>query len=220
MTRVKFCGITSVDDALAAVQAGADALGFVFAPSPRQVDAAMVREIADQLPPFVVSVGVFVDEPLEQIRAAVREARLDVVQLHGHTACTAADVGARVLPRIAVVQDTDADSLSRGRTRLDPSNAAAALRERIRAAGTDTVLLDPGAGDGRAFDWTIARDLPARVVLAGGLTAANVGQAIQLVRPYAVDVSSGVESLPGRKDTQRMRDFITAVRSADAYRIA
>lgn len=220
MTRVKFCGITGYDDALAAVEFGANALGFVFAPSPRRVESGAVREITERLPPFVTSVGVFVDESLEQIQAAVREARLDVVQLHGNAAYSAADIGARVLRRIVVLQDNDAVVRGPSPRTYAASNAAAALRERIREIGADTVLLDPGGGDGRAFDWSIARDLPVRVVLAGGLTVANVGQAIQIVQPYAVDVSSGIESSPGRKDSQKMQDFIAAVRSADARRTA
>ncbi|HUG52634.1 MAG TPA: indole-3-glycerol phosphate synthase TrpC [Vicinamibacteria bacterium] len=204
---VKVCGITSLDDARTAVEAGADAVGFVFWPkSPRAVDPDTARAIAAALPPFVLRVGVFVDETPERMRRIADEVGLDMVQLHG------SEPPADVLraPRRAVKA-----------VRVGPGfRPEAALRYDGAAAG---LLLDtrgegdgPPGGTGRPFDWSQARPVRAGtsfLVLAGGLTPDNVGEAIAAVRPDAVDVSSGVESAPGRKDPAKVRAFVDAVRA-------
>lgn len=200
MTRVKICGITNLDDALAAVEAGADALGFVFAASPRRIEPAQAAAIAERLPPFVVRAGVFVDAPAEELRAVARAVPLDVIQLHGDEPRTLTRVlGLRVVRRIRVRDD---DTRER-------------LRERLAGHEAAAFLLDPGSGSGRTFRWEIARELGVRVVVAGGLTPANVGAAIRAARPYAVDVCSGVERRPGAKDPAALRAFVAAVREED-----
>ncbi len=200
MTRVKVCGITNVDNARAAVDAGADALGFVFAPSPRRIEPVAAREIIRRLPPFVVPVGVFVDMPTPQVHAVIQETRIAAVQLHGQESPRdCADVGLPVVKRFPVFENDTPERL------------------RSRANGFDVAafMLDPGAGDGRTFRWEAAIGLPGLLIVAGGLTPDNVAHAIRLLRPYAVDVLSGVESAPGRKNPRKMCEFIQAVRNAD-----
>jgi phosphoribosylanthranilate isomerase len=205
---VKICGITSPEDARAAAAAGADAIGLVFWPgSPRALDVEAARRVADAVPPLVLRVGVFVDAPASEIDRVAAVVGLDVVQLHGSEMPEACRLpGRRVLKALRVGEA------------FDPEQA---LRYEGRAAG---LLLDaavgalPG-GSGRSFDWSQAAALRPRVgflMLAGGLTAANVGDAIARVRPDAVDVSSGVEVAPGRKDREKMRAFVAAVRAAEA----
>lgn len=201
MTRVKICGLTSAADALAAVRAGAHALGFVFAPSPRQVSVMTAKEIIKSLPPFVTTVGVFVDRPAEEVEEIVRECGLDLVQLHGReTPAFCARFQGRAVKVLSMDRGLDMDSL-------------AAFRPVTRA-----LLLDSGkGGTGKTFDWQSLPDALDRdhLILAGGLTPANVDEAIKTIRPWAVDVSSGVESVPGRKDIRKMKAFIAQVREAD-----
>lgn len=208
MSRVKICGITNLEDALAAVEAGADLLGFNFyARSPRCVSPADARRIVERLPEGVEGIGVFVNEagPAEVERIA-RECGLSAVQLHGDETpefCR----GLRGLKTIKAL-----------RVRADYNPAAAA------SYGTDAVLLDAYApdaygGTGHTFDWTLARrtrDAVSRLILAGGLTPENVAEAIGAVEPYAVDVCSGVETSPGRKSFHLMRRFIERVREGEA----
>lgn len=200
MTRVKICGITNLADARLAVDAGADAIGFVFAPSPRQISPAAAEAICRALPPLVLRVGVFVDAALDELCAPLVAGWLDVVQLHGQeTRDRVREIPGRVLKRVHVAADDD----------------VATLRARCAAYDAATILLDPGAGSGKTFDWTLARDLGRPVVLAGGLTPDNVAEAIRSARPYAVDVASGVEAAPGRKDPEKIRAFVA--RAKDAY---
>jgi phosphoribosylanthranilate isomerase len=202
---VKVCGITSVEDGVMAAEAGADAIGLVFWPgSPRAVDVSRAREIAAALPPFVLRVGVFVDAPREEMARVADAVGLDLLQLHGQEA----PESLAGLPRRALKA-----------VRVGPGfQAAQALRYEGRAAG---ILLDtrvPGGapgGTGQTFDWTAVREVRERLawlMLAGGLTPDNVARALAEVRPDAVDVSSGVESAPGRKDAEKVRAFIEAVR--------
>jgi len=204
---VKICGVTSRDDARLAADAGADAVGLVFwLGSPRCVSFETARGITEALPPFVLRVGVFVDADRETLERGAREAGLDLLQLHGDEAPEALDgLPRRVLKAV----------------RVGPGFAPVeAERYAGRAAG---LLLDtrgdraPG-GTGRPFDWSLARGLRERcpfLVLAGGLTPETVGEAIRAVHPHGVDVSSGVESSPGRKDPARVRAFVEAARSAE-----
>lgn len=201
MTAIKICGITRPEDAEAAVEYGADALGFVLWPSsPRHTTLSAVREIVRGLPPFITPVGVFVDPSVDDIHQAA-DAGLRLAQVHGAVPVwTAAHAHLPVLRAVHL-----------------SASASAAIEPDV---DDGTVLLDAHdpvrhGGTGRTVDWTRARAVAAirRVVLAGGLTPANVGDAIQTVRPYAVDVASGVERQPGIKDPVKLRAFINAVRS-------
>lgn len=206
MTLVKVCGITNVEDALASVEAGADVLGFNFyARSPRRVTPARAREIIERLPEGFACVGVFVNEPTpaEVLRIA-RESGVSAVQLHGDET----PEFCRALEGFTTVKAL--------RVRKGYGVESAASFE------TDAILLDAYAADayggtGHTFDWSLARatrEAVARLFLAGGLKAGNVADAIDAVGPYAVDVCSGVETSPGRKSFQLMRDFVAAVREA------
>jgi phosphoribosylanthranilate isomerase len=199
---VKICGVRSVEAALAAAEAGADAVGLVFwNGSRRAVSPGEAAAIARLLPPFVVRVGVFVDEDTPRIDEIRRQVGLDAVQLHGdEPPSVCVQVGGRIIKAIRV---RDESSL-----------------ERTRGYDVAAILLDAYmegmfGGTGITFDWSLVRDVAHPVILSGGLTAANVGEAIRRVRPYAVDVSSGVET-DGEKDAVKIAAFIAAVRAADA----
>lgn len=202
-TWIKICGITRLEDALAAAEAGVDALGFVFAESPRRVTGDLVRAIVRDVPPHVLRIGVFVDESPATIARAIAEAELDRVQLHGFEEPMVRELaGTRVIKAY----------------RAHGQGVVQEIRERAE----DTFLLDTWSsnavgGTGETFDWEIAKEANplGRLILAGGLTPENVGRAIHEVRPFGVDVSSGVEDGPGLKDPDRMREFIAAVRAAD-----
>jgi len=202
---VKICGITNAEDARLAVDAGADALGFVFwAKSPRSVDTRTARAIAATLPPFVLRVGVFVDATPEEMKRVADEVGLDMVQMHGSEP---PEVVARSPRRAIKAIRVGPGFQPHDALRYDGTAAALLLDTRL-----DGAL--PG-GTGRTFDWSLVR--PVRegtsfLVLAGGLTPENVAEAIATVRPDAVDVSSGVESAPGRKDAAKVRAFVDAVR--------
>jgi phosphoribosylanthranilate isomerase len=197
---VKICGITNEQDALLAVALGADALGFVFAPSPRQISPALAREIVKRLPPETLTVGVFRNETPSRVIEIVNEARLQGAQLHGYetpamTAEVATDV--RFVIKAVVAGSQDAATAS---------NFA-----------SDAILVDGlHPGSGTAYDWELLQDIPTeiRLMLSGGLTPENVAAGIAQVRPWGVDVSSGVEKSPGLKDAVKMRHFITNARDA------
>ena len=198
MTRVKICGITRIEDALHAAQAGADAIGLVFyAKSLRYVEAATAAAIARALPPFVGVVGLFVDALEDYVRAVLERVPLDVLQFHGkESPAYCARYGRPYLKAVRVREDTDL------------------LQCAADYAAAQALLLDayvsgvPG-GTGERFDWArIPAALPKPIVLSGGLTADNVQDAILQVHPWAVDVSSGVEAAPGRKDPAKVSLFI------------
>ncbi len=198
---VKICGITSEEDALLAVAMGADALGFVFAPSSRQITANKARDIAARLPDHILTVGVFRNEARERVVDFVNTARLGAAQLHGHeTAADSAWVSERVpmVIKAFVAGDPDVD--------------------RARDYGASVVLVDGSEpGSGQVFDWKLLdTNSTARILLAGGLDPVNVAHAIEVVKPWGVDVSSGVESAPGVKDPAKVRRFIAAARDAAA----
>ncbi|HMV72114.1 MAG TPA: phosphoribosylanthranilate isomerase [Pseudomonadales bacterium] len=202
--RVKICGITREQDALLAAEAGADAIGFVhWARSPRAVDVQRARSIQAQLPPFVSAVALFVDPSADTVWQVIEATRPDLLQFHGNeepSFCSAFGV-----PYIKALKITDR------------APDATALGYHAQARGFLLDSHDPVAigGTGRAFDWSLAPHATMRpIVLAGGLNAANVGRAIAIVRPWAVDVSSGVESAPGIKDEARLRAFMQAVAAA------
>ncbi len=196
-TWIKICGITSLEDARAAADCGADAVGFVFAESKRRIDPALARTIVRGLPSGVMRVGVFKDERPETIRQIAETVELDAVQLHGsETASDCRRLGRRVIKRFDIRSGVSSD----------------ALVPRMAAYPVFAFLLDPGAGDGIPFDWSMAGDVPFRVILAGGLSPENVREAIRLVAPFGVDVSTGVEWAPGRKDHDKIQKFIEEVR--------
>ena len=198
---VKICGMTTEEDALLAVAMGADAVGFIFAPSVRQVAPARAADIAKRLPPEILTVGVFRDEAPQRVVDVVNAAGLRAAQLHGHEN---AEETAWVRSRLPVVIKAFPGG--------DPQLARAA------SYGADAILLDSASpGSGRVFDWSLAEGAPSglRVILAGGLTPDNVTEAIERVRPWGVDVASGVEAEPGIKDPTLVRRFITAAKAAE-----
>jgi len=197
---VKICGITNEDDALLAVAMGADAVGFVFAPSPRQIAAQRVYDITRRLPPEVLTVGVFRDEHPNRVVQLVNAAGLKAAQLHGNE--SAADVATVVKAVRWVIKAYPAGS---------PKLAAAG------SLATDLVLVDAASpGSGQVFDWSLVDDAPdtLRVILAGGLTPENVADAVQSVEPWGVDVSTGVERELGKKDALKVKHFIERARAA------
>lgn len=198
-TRVKICGITRLEDAMVAVEAGADALGFVFCDSsPRNVSIEVVASIVRQLPPYVSSVGVFVNAPMETIRRTVESAGLGVVQLHGDES-----------PEFAA-GITFASCYKAFRVRDE--RALETMRPfATRAWLMDSYVAGQLGGTGERFNWDLAvraQSMGRPVILAGGLTPGNIAEAILQVRPYAVDVSSGVELRPGIKDPALVRSFL------------
>lgn len=200
MIKVKICGITNLDDALAAVEYGADALGFVFAPSPRQATTEVVRKIVTKLPPFICKAGVFINSELSVVQQTMSLCNLDLAQLHGDEDpryCAA------LFPRAIKVFTNDS---------LPPGPEL--TRYRVAA-----YMLDKDKGFAASDSeqnklWQLARVIGSYgpVILAGGLTPESVGQAIRVARPYAVDVSSGVEAEPGKKDHGKLRAFLMAAK--------
>ena len=196
-TKIKVCGMTSLEDTLVAVEAGVDAVGFIFyKKSPRLVTIKTVCEIVDELPPFVDAIGIFVNESAEQINKIADRCKLDRVQLHGdETPAFCKKIRRRVIKAIRV---KDIQSLKK----LSDFPVSGFL--------LDTFSEDQRGGTGKVFDWHLVH--PAKkygaVILAGGLTPNNVRQAIHRVKPYGVDVCSGVESQPGIKDHKKVKAFI------------
>jgi phosphoribosylanthranilate isomerase len=204
MVRVKICGITNPEDAWLAADLGAQALGFIFYPkSPRSIKPEAARDIIKILPPLVLSVGVFVDEEAGVVREVAATVGLDWVQLHGQESpqyCRA--LKRRVIKGFRVQDESSLDILPN-------------YRDAVQAFLLDTYRPGTPGGTGETFDWGLARKARdyGPVILAGGLTAANVGQAITVAQPAAVDVASGVEAAPGVKDPEKLRAFFEAVGS-------
>ena len=203
-TRIKICGLTREEDVDAAVAAGADAIGFVFyPPSPRYLSPQRAAELAQRIPPFVDVVGLFVNAVPEQVQAACDALPINLLQFHGDEDATYCRQFSRPYLRAARV-----------RPGLDLIEFARSFPD-ARGLLLDA-FVDGYGGGGHVFDWTlIPPDLPGFLVLSGGLSAANVGDAIGRVRPVAVDVSSGVEMGKGIKDHQKIAAFVAAVRKAD-----
>ncbi len=217
MTWIKICGITNLEDALTAVDAGADALGFVFyEKSPRTVDSGTVRTIVAEMPKMIEKVGVFVNQTEESICALADEAGLTAVQLHGDNEDPhVADLVAERRQRLKVV-------VGISMYRAKPEGWAMMWRPDVVYA----FLVDSGnsssyGGTGKTFDWESSRpSIEAiarlgRVIVAGGLYPGNVTEAIRILKPWGVDVSSGVEARPGKKDHEKVRAFVAAVRQAE-----
>ena len=202
--RSKICGMTRIEDALAAAEAGADAIGFVFyAKSPRAVDVRQARAIIAELPPFVTTVGLFVNASRCELNEILEVVPLDLLQFHGDE--TPADCEGYHRPWIKALRVRPGDDIE----------AACQRYSGARGMLLDTYVAGVPGGTGEAFDWSL---VPARlskpIILAGGLSAANVGQAIAQVRPYAVDVSGGVEQAKGIKDAAKIEAFMRAVKQA------
>jgi phosphoribosylanthranilate isomerase len=200
-TRVKFCGIRHLSDALLAVELGVDAVGFVFYPnSPRFIEPVVARQIIAALPPMLTTVGLFVDADSARVAKITADTGIDLVQYHGVEAgLTCAASPRPYIKAIAVDPNTDFEWVAK------------------EYAGARALLLDAyhpqlRGGTGRQFDWSLVpRNSAKPFILAGGLTAENVATAISTVRPYAVDVSGGIESSKGVKDPQKMREFMAEV---------
>jgi len=210
---VKVCGITSVDDGMMAAECGADAVGFVFWPmSSRRIDVDKAARISRCLPPFLTRVGVFVDAPAGEMARVADQVGLDILQLHGDEPPEALDgLARRAIKAVRVGKGFTADEA------LRYEGKAAGLLVDTRLPG-ETML--PG-GTGVPFDWALVKDLRERasfLMLAGGLAPGNVAAAVASVRPDAVDVSSGVEALPGRKDRSKVQAFMAAVRGVEGGR--
>jgi phosphoribosylanthranilate isomerase len=203
MVYVKVCGITNTEDARTATSSGADAIGLVFAKSPRKLSVEQAREVAATLPDSILKVGVFVDEEPEEVLRIVREVGLDYAQLHGdegpETVTFLREGGVKVMKALRV---RDADSLAA-----------------LDGYGADLVMLDAWSekargGTGERFDWALAKSLRGRdnIVVSGGLSPENVREAISFFEPYGVDASSSLEVAPGKKDRERVRRFVSAAK--------
>ena len=207
--KVKVCGITNGEDALAAVESGADALGFIFyEKSPRYVVPAIAGQIIAELPPLVMSVGVFVNEGLATVRSIMDTCHLGMAQLHGDENASYCHELSR--PVIKALRLKNRESLL--------ALAEYQGRGSVRGFVLDTFSELVYGGTGQVTDWTLAAEVAKStpILLAGGLTPDNVTEAIRVVRPYGVDVSSGVESAPGKKDRAKLRAFLEAVRVVSA----
>jgi len=200
--RVKICGLTRAEDALWAAELGADAVGFIFAESPRQITPESARTIIELLPPWVSRVGVFVDQDIRLVRDIGDYCSLDYFQFHGHEdPAYCRQFPGRAIKAFRIREESDLTSLS---------------KYILSAYLLDTFSPDRMGGTGQVFDWRLAilAKRYGRVILSGGLGPDNVAQAIQLVQPYGVDASSGLESAPGKKDHSKLSSFFKAVSSA------
>jgi len=199
---VKICGITNESDALLSVAMGADALGFVFAPSPRQIAPTIARDIARRLPPEILTVGLFRDESPKRVVEVVNSMGLRGAQLHGHESPAEAKWVADRVPFT-----------------IKAFGVGDHLLEKVDQYTVDALLIDsPNPGSGQVFDWSLAERMPVgkRIILAGGLTLENVADAIEAVRPWGVDVSTGVEASPGKKDALKVRYFINNAKAFES----
>ena len=202
--RIKICGITNKEDANNAVSLGADALGFIFYPnSPRYIHPDIVEEIAMFLPPFILLVGVFVNQDINDIKRISNQCRLDLIQLHGEESTTTClDIKKRVIKSIRVSEPDDLTII--------PQYQGA-----VSAILLDTKVPGMPGGTGQTFDWGLAlnaKDYDIPLILSGGINSNNIDKAITLVNPYAIDLSSGVEKEPGIKDYQKMQSVIEKVK--------
>ena len=198
MVKVKICGITNMEDAKIAVKLGADALGFVFASSPRRISEDRAYEIIRELPPFTLSVGVFVNDQLTRVNQIIKKCNLNIVQFHGDESpdyCGHFE-GMKVIKAFRVRNSDSLRVLS---------------NYRVDGFLLDTYIEGKMGGTGVSFDWDLVRllkDFREPIILSGGLSPDNVAEAVKMVKPYAVDVSTGVESTPGKKDPQLVKEFI------------
>ena len=206
MVRVKVCGITNTEDASMAVRLGVHVLGFIFAPSPRRISPENARKITDVLPPFVQTVGVFVDESMATIREIKRFCGLDLLQLHGGES---PDFCSELMPHAVKAFRL------KDRRSLPPIKS---YKGRVRAVLLDTHVKGIRGGTGKCFDWNLAlrvKELELPLILSGGLGPLNIQRAIATVRPYGVDVNSGIELCPGKKNHVLMKALMESIRMTD-----
>ena len=197
-TRLKICGITNTADAIMVSELGADAIGFVFAESKRKIAPEKAKEIIKILPPFITTVGIFMNTELDEVNKITEYALLDAVQLHGNENLEYCDkVNRKVIKGILVTENDTKETLI----------------EKMQNYSVSAFILDPGRGSGKTFNWDIAREIEKPLIIAGGLTPDNVKQVIKDLRPYGVDVSTGVEKDYGEKDKEKVKRFIEEVRS-------
>jgi phosphoribosylanthranilate isomerase len=210
-TWIKICGTTSLEDALSSIAAGADALGFIFAPSKRHVSMEQAQAIISRLPQEVERIGVFMNSTATEIASIVSQVELTGIQMHGE----------EFPPEVyAYLPKSQRDHMRKIKTVLVRDDFARSLDACASPPGiVDAWLLDSGAGSGKTFDWHAARtqlgERQGKFIVAGGLTPENVGDAIQTFRPWGVDVVTGVEREPGRKDPEKLKAFVAAVRKAE-----
>lgn len=200
---VKICGLTRVEDVQAAIAAGADAIGFVFTASPRRISSAKAAELCGYIPAGILRIGLFLDQQRSEIEAVMRAVPLDVLQFHGRE--TEPQCSMFGLPYLKAVAMQDKHAARQAE--IDFPTASGLLLDSHEAG--------KAGGSGRVFDWQLSRPVAQHVWLAGGLDAGNVGAAIRSVKPYAVDVSSGVEVSPGIKDASMLEAFISVVRQTE-----
>jgi phosphoribosylanthranilate isomerase len=210
-TWIKICGTTCIEDALSSIAAGADALGFIFAPSKRHVTPEQAQRIIAALPQNVERIGVFMNSTAAEIASIVSQVELTGIQMHGE----------EFPPEVyAYLPKPRRDQMRKIKTLLVRDDFARSLDGYAGPPGTvDAWLLDSGAGSGKSFDWQAARaqlgERQGKFIVAGGLTPENVGDAIHTFRPWGVDVVTGVEREPGRKDPEKLKAFVEAVRRAE-----
>jgi len=206
MTKIKICGITNKEDALWTTSLKVDALGFIFANSPRRVDPGIVQEIIELLPPFISSVGVFVNEDRKRVKEIAERCCLTTLQFHGEESPSYCQgFKQKVVKAFRIKDKKMLEKILQYQGKID-------------ACLLDTYSPFQHGGTGRIFNWDIAKEvkkLGIPIILSGGLNPDNVGRAISKVRPYAVDVSSGVEKKRGKKDLEKLRNFIRIVRKID-----
>jgi phosphoribosylanthranilate isomerase len=210
-TWIKICGTTSLEDALNSIEAGANALGFIFAPSKRRVSVEQAQRIISQLPSEVERIGVFMDSSAAEIASVIKAVELTGIQMHGDESPAAV---------YAELPSARRDTMRKIKAIIIQSGQEFGFDRHGEASGlVDAWLLDSGAGSGKTFDWQIARkrfdDRQGHFIVAGGLTPENVSDAIRTFRPWGVDVVTGVEREPGRKDPEKLKAFIAAVRRAE-----
>jgi phosphoribosylanthranilate isomerase len=199
--KIKICGITNLEDAAAAVEFGASALGFIFAPSPRQITPHKARSIIRVIPPFVKTVGVFVNERLSEIRNVMQYCGLDLIQLHGDESPGLCE---ELMPyTIKALKIKDESCL----------HTSLAYHGKVRALLLDTYSKEKAGGTGKTFDWRLAikiKEMGTPIILSGGLGPSNIDLAVHTVRPYAIDVNSGIEDRPGKKNPILMKAVMEA----------
>ena len=211
-TWIKICGTTSLEDALSSIEAGADALGFIFAPSKRRILPENAQKIIRELPPNIEKIGVFLDAGAHGIRNVVREIELTGIQMHGE---------GEFPPEVySYLPEGRRDELRKIKTVIVWEGFERRFDSYAAVPGVvDAWLFDSGAGSGKTFDWHAARaqlgERQGKFIVAGGLTPENVGDAIRTFRPWGVDVVTGVEREPGRKDREKLKAFVAAVRKAE-----
>ena len=212
-TWIKICGTTCLEDALKSIEAGADALGFIFAPSKRRILPENAQKIIRELPPGIEKIGVFMDAGAMGISQVVREVELTGIQMHGE---------GEFPPEVySYLPEDRRDSLRKIKTVIVWEGFEFMFDGYAAVPGVvDAWLFDSGAGSGKTFDWQTTRaklaDRQGRFIIAGGLTPENVGDAIRIFKPWGVDVVTGVEREPGRKDPEKLKAFVAAVRRAEA----